>query len=315
MGETVTYHFSGNRKSRHYRDLGRNDHDYLRIFSIPSNTYVTINNTLQMLPTNMGAYFVFWEYNKENITIDGNGKIIGDAFTHIYNNEFNADSKNYYGEWGVIFMFLKCRNISIKGVSVESAFGDCLTFSGSFYENDNNRWSDGLKMDSVSIRYGRRNGLVIGARNVEVKNCFFGGCGIEEIHGTQPWAAIDLEPDYIADFPELYLENVVIDNCSFVNNTIDINSYIVAPENEKREAATIKNCIFSNPISINTSYWLTFENCIINSLKSGNNSFSMFTNSKHLTFKKCVFKKIDVVRKNKSLLNDNHYINCSFNVQ
>lgn len=64
---------------------------------------MTIDNRFQMLPTNQGVYYIFWEYGKQNITIDGKGCIAGDAKNHIYNSPIVKGSK-YYGEWGYIFV-------------------------------------------------------------------------------------------------------------------------------------------------------------------------------------------------------------------
>ena len=113
LGDKFTYHIDkeGNKK-RHYKEVYNDEYSFLRIFIIPSNTKITLNNTWQMLPTGLGAYFVFWEYGKENVTIEGKGTIAGDNKEHLYTTPY-AGSK-YFGEWGFIFRCFKCKNFQFK---------------------------------------------------------------------------------------------------------------------------------------------------------------------------------------------------------
>jgi len=312
LGEKVSFKMVDGKKKRLYADLLSDKFAYLRIFTIPSNTRLTINNTWKMLPTDMGAYFVFWEKMKKNITIDGNGKICGDARNHLYTQPFNIDSKRYFGEWGMIFEFISCNNIKLSGITIEGAFGDCLYFSSRVIDGIplKKQIARGLQMHNVKIRYGRRNGVVIGARDVMIKNCIFENCGIDEIHGTQPWAAIDFESDDFEKNKSFYCSNVQLKDCIFHNNRIDVNSYGVTNPEFGKYAVTIFNCTFSNPVSVNSSHWIRFKNCHFASLKSGNNKFSMFTNSTNLLFEDCSFGKIDRMRQARSLLKGNKFKNC-----
>lgn len=68
-----------------YWKLNTSDYDFLRIFTgFTSNTHLIVNNTIQMLPTNQGAYFVFHIEGKSNIEISGTGTINADAKDHLY---------------------------------------------------------------------------------------------------------------------------------------------------------------------------------------------------------------------------------------
>lgn len=313
LGEMVSYKVVDGKKKRTYSDLLTDDFSFLRIFSIPSNTRLTVNNTWIMLPTNMGAYFVFWEKFKENITIDGFGKICGDAKTHLYTQPFNVDSKRYFGEWGMIFEFISCRNITFRDITIEGAFGDCLYFSSRITKGVSHKKqiARGLLMDNVTVRYGRRNGVVIGAQDVVIRNCLFEKCGIDEIHGTQPWAAIDFESDDLKKNDFFYCDNVQMINCVFRDNRIDVNSYGVTSPNFGKYAITIKNCSFYNAVSVNSSHWMRFIKCHFSFLQSGKNTFSMFTNSTNLSFEDCSFDKLDKNRQAKSLLKGNRFTNCT----
>ena len=72
-----------------------------------------------MLPTNQGVYYIFWEYGKQNITIDGKGVLRVILKNHIYNSPIVNGSK-YYGEWG-IFLLSACSNFKFSGITLEYA--------------------------------------------------------------------------------------------------------------------------------------------------------------------------------------------------
>ena len=313
LGEMVSRRIVNGKKRRNYSDLRSEKFSFLRIFTIPSNTTVTINCVFEMLPTDMGAYYVFWEHYKENVTVEGHGRIIGDAQNHLFTTPFNADSKSYFGEWGTIFQCNMCKNFKFLDITIEGAFGDCIFYSSRVSESDafhSVNYSSDLVIENVKIRYARRNGVVIGAKNVQIRNCLFENCGIDEIHGTQPWAAIDFEPDDLLINEDFRCENVQMTNCVFNNNRIDVNSYQVTQPDFGEYAVVISNCIFPNPVSINSSHWMKFKNCDFSFLKSGNNSFSMFTNSTNLLFEDCTFKKLDASRQKRSLQKGNRFENC-----
>lgn len=59
LGDKLPYSMVGKVKKRKYADLYKDEYSFLRIFTIPSNTHLTIQNHFRMLPTNQGAYFVF----------------------------------------------------------------------------------------------------------------------------------------------------------------------------------------------------------------------------------------------------------------
>ncbi|WP_347000370.1 hypothetical protein, partial [Bacteroides cellulosilyticus] len=98
LGDKLPYSMVGKTKKRKYVDLYNDNYSFLRIFTIPSNTHLTIHNHLKMLPTNQGAYFIFWEYGKKNVIIDGEGSISGDVREHMYDTPF-IKGTNFYGEW------------------------------------------------------------------------------------------------------------------------------------------------------------------------------------------------------------------------
>ena len=281
--------------------------NYLRIFTIPSNTHLTINNKLKMLPTSIGAYFVFWEYGKQNVTIDGKGTIAGDNDWHLYDQPFTG--KNYYGEWGHLFRCFKCSNFIFRDITIADAFGDCIGFSGSFDPDEpGHRWSSGLLMENVKIIGARRNGIALGARDVVIRNCHFENCGTDEVKGTMPRAGIDFESGELNNYPEIGNENVLMENCTFVGNYYDIASYNNNRARYGKIATTVRNCTFTSTVRLTESRWMRFENCYFPKLFNTNLS-------RHLEFVNCEFGEIG----EETAKAPKHYyysfINCKFNTK
>lgn len=289
------------------------DFSTLRIFSIPSNTHVTINNTLKMRPTDAGAYFVFWEYRKHNIVIDGKGSLLGECKEHVF---FKNKSGNYSysGEWGYLFRCFGCRNFTFKDITLSDAHGDAIGFAGTRVGNNaKSRIAKGLVVDNVKIKYARRNGISLGATNVVIKNCVFEGCGIDEIYGTAPKAAIDFETSLVKDFPEVGNRNVRMKNCVFKKNKHDISSTNNNIESFGRTATTIKNCVFTAPIRFNETYWIRFKDCYIKSFTNWQDNINKYTPFKHIEFKNCTIESMPSVIKSKSWYN--RFVKCNIIIE
>ena len=317
IGEELSYYYDENGKKKiRYREFYEDNYSFLRIFTISSNTTVTVNCTLQMLPTNQGVYFVFWEYGKENVTIEGTGTIAGDNKEHLYTLPFHAfNGKKYYGEWGFLFRCFKCKNFVFRGITLRDAFGDCLIYQGSFLpKEDGSRYADGLLVENVKIIGARRNGIAVGARNVIIRNCHFEGCGTDEAKGTLPRSGIDFEPDGIKSYPEIGNQNVLMEDCTFNNNCHDISSVRNNLKEYGQTATTIRNCVFPDPLRLNGTFWLRFENCYITSFYNKDDDRSVLKNCKNNIFENCEIGKWDAGIPTKTTKNNNSYINCNFNV-
>lgn len=292
FGDKVSFTMSGNKKKRKWSDLNKNEYSFLRIFTIPSNTHLTIDNRFQMLPTNQGVYYIFWEYGKQNITIDGKGCIAGDAKNHIYNSPIVKGSK-YYGEWGYIFCCQACSNFKFSGITLEYAFGDCISYTADYSnENIRSRVANDLLIDNLKIRYARRNGVTVAATNVIVQNTFFEGCGTNSIHGTAPKSAIDFEPDEIRQFPEIGNVNVQMRYCRFINNIHDVSSTFNNLYDYGKIVTRISNCIFTAPIRLNTTNWIEFSNCVIPDITNYQNKIANHCPVRQVLFKQCHIKKM-----------------------
>ncbi len=307
LGRLVGTKVINGEEKRDYVKINFEKFNYLRIFTIPSNTHLTINNKLKMLPTSIGAYFIFWEYGKHNVTIDGKGTIAGDNDWHLYDQPFTG--KGYFGEWGHVFRCFKCSNFTFRDITIADAFGDCIIYSGSLDPDETrHRWSSGLLVENVKIIGARRNGLAIGARDVVIRNCHFENCGTDEVKGTKPRAGIDFEPDGLNNYSEIGNENVLMENCTFKNNYLDIASYNNNKAVYGKVATTVRNCTFTSTIRLTESHWFRFENCFFPTV--------FITNlSRHLEFVNCEFGEIG----EETAKAPKHYYysfsNCKFNTK
>lgn len=158
--------------------LNTSDYDFLRIFTgFTSNTHLIVNNTIQMLPTNQGAYFIFHIENKENITISGTGAINGDAKDHLYTDPFAGT--DYYGEWGHVLNFRSCNNVVVRDITIGYAFGDGIALGNAAYNNNGVKEAGlatkNVTIDAVKVLYARRNGISLGGNNYTITNVYFEG--------------------------------------------------------------------------------------------------------------------------------------------
>ena len=281
-----------------YWKLSTEEYSFLRIFTnFTSNTHLIVNNTIQMLPTNQGAYFIFHIEGKSNIEVSGTGTINADAKNHLYTDPF-ADT-NYYGEWGHIFNFRSCDNIVIRDITVGYAFGDALAFSNIAYNNKGVKAAGpatkNVLIDGVKVLYARRNGIALGGNNYTITNVYFEGCGSDEIKGTAPMAGIDFENDYTEVEPSGVCSNVSMSSCKFKNNKYDVSSTIrddLGPV-PRGQLVTISDCNFTSPLRLNRTNGLTFNNCHIVGISNHDNSISPWFASKDLIFNSCVFDELN----------------------
>lgn len=302
-----TYYFENTYKGRanlgddirpDYWKLNTEEYAFLRIFTgVTSNTHLIFNNTLQMIPTNQGAYFIFHIEGKSNIEISGTGTINADAKDHLYTDPFAGT--DYYGEWGHVFNFRSCDNIVIRDITVGYAFGDALAFSNIAYNNNGTKAAGpatkNVLIDGVKVLYARRNGIALGGNDYTITNVYFEGCGSDEIKGTAPMAGIDFENDYTEVEPSGVCSNVVMSNCKFKDNAYDVSSTIRWDLGEvpTGQLVTINGCNFTAPLRLNKTRGLTFNDCHIVGISSHDNSISPWTVSEEWIFNNCNFDELN----------------------
>lgn len=278
--------------------LNTPDYDFLRIFTgFTSNTHLIVNNTIQMLPTNQGAYFIFHIENKENITISGTGAINGDAKDHLYTDPFAGT--NYYGEWGHVLNFRSCNNVVVRDITIGYAFGDGIALGNAAYNNNGVKEAGlatkNVTIDAVKVLYARRNGISLGGNNYTITNVYFEGNGSDTIKGTAPMAAIDFENDYVDIEPSGLCTNVSMNNCKFKDNKYDVSSTIRDDlyEVPRGELVNISDCNFTSPLRLNRTNGLTFSNCHIVGITNVDNSIAAWYSSKDLIFSNCIFDELN----------------------
>ena len=278
-----------------YWKLETEAYAFLRIFTgLTSNTHLIINNTLQMLPTNQGAYSIFHVMGKQNIEISGTGSIIGDAKDHQYTDPFAGTL--YYGEWGYGFDFRSCSNIVVRDITVAYCFGDGFGFGN--IVNDDGSAEDAchdITIDNAKVTYARRNGISLGGANYSITNVYFEGNGSDAIRGTAPMAAIDFENDHIDTNPTGICQNVVMSSCKFKDNKYDVSSTIrddwaTIPD---KTLVTINDCNFTAPLRLNRTHGLTFNNCHIPYISSHDNAINAWSVSSNLKFISCIFDELN----------------------
>lgn len=297
-----------------YWKLETEEYSFLRIFTgLTSNTHLIINNTLQMLPTNQGAYFIFHVIHKDNIEISGTGAINGDAKDHLYTDPFAGIY--YYGEWGYGFDFRSCSNIVIRDITIGYCFGDGIGFGN--YVHEDNTADDACRdviVDNVKILYARRNGISLGGENYSITNVYFEGCGSDSIKGTAPKCAIDFENDHIATNPTGICRNCVMDSCKFKDNAYDMSSTIrddwaTIPNGT---LITISNCNFTAPLRLNRTHGITFNSCHIVGISSHDNSITAWYASSNLTFNSCIFDELNPYLTTTAKVQGKTFNNCVF---
>lgn len=299
-----------------YWKLFTDEYDYLRIFKgITSNTSLIVNNTLQMLPTNQGAYSVFYIANKNNITVSGTGIINGDAKDHLYTDPFAGTE--YYGEFGFIFDFKSCDNIVFRDITIGYAFGDNILFSNDV-QNNNGIKSVGLPtnnviIDGIKILYARRNGIALGGNNYSISDVYFEGNGSDTIKGTAPKSAIDFENDFLEE-PSSINNNITMASCKFKDNKFDVSSFIYPSiATDITNSVTITNCNFTAPLRLNTiTTGMTFNNCHIVGISSHDNSIIPWYNSKNLVFNSCIFDELNPYLTTTAKQQGKTFNNCKF---
>lgn len=281
-----------------YWKLNTPDYDFLRIFTgVTSNTHLIVNNTLQMLPTNQGAYFIFHIENKENIMVSGTGTINGDAKDHLYTDPFAGT--DYYGEWGHVLNFRSCNNVVVRDITIGYAFGDGIALGNAAYNNNGVKEAGlatkNVTIDAVKVLYARRNGISLGGNNYTITNVYFEGNGSDTIKGTAPMAAIDFENDYVDIEPSGLCTNVSMNNCKFKDNKYDVSSTIRDDlyEVPRGELVNISDCNFTSPLRLNRTNGLTFSNCHIVGITNVDNSIAAWYVSKDLVFNNCVFDELN----------------------
>lgn len=198
-----------------------------------SNSHITINGTIQLIPNDRTHYNIIGIIDKDNILLDGTGEIIGDVETHTGTT----------GEWGHGVLISGSRNINVKDLRISYCWGDGLSVS--YTEKIltdkglvNSPYSppEIINITNIKSSYNRRLGIsIINGDGIILENSITEGNGT--INGTSPKAGLDIEPN-----PNQSVNNIIVNGCLFYDNVV---TYFPSDGLIKDEAIS---CIIQNSI-------------------------------------------------------------------
>ena len=195
------------------------DATLLKGITLKSNIHLKLENDaiLKAIPSDSSHYNIVRIENVENVKISG-GKIYGERYEH----------RGKRGEWGHGLNIRNAVNLELKDISINDCWGDAIYITGT---------SKDISIYNIICDNNRRQGIsVIAVNGLIIKESTF-----KNTHGTGPAAGIDLEPND----PNEVVQNVLIENCKFNNNTLGIHMY-----GRRGTSINIKaiNCLVDNNI-------------------------------------------------------------------
>lgn len=216
---------------------------------LTSNTTLELNGTIYLVPNEHQISNIVL-VNGNNITLRGDGRIIGDKKTHL----------GKAGEWGMGINLDKASHIRITGLTVKDCWGDCIYVGGE---------SQYVLIDNCTLDNGRRQGISI----TSGKDVTIYRCKITNVFGTAPQYAIDVEPNEGDECDEIHIINVDIDQCK--GGVLAFGR----AENAYVGKIVIRNCNMKNLVYAP----LRIEKC--ESLEAINNSIANFETEDYKLFK------------------------------
>ena len=140
-----------------------------------SLTRIILDGTVIETSNMLAEYYTVFLKNVHDVSIEGNGAIIGDKKSH---------SPSVAGEKGHGIAIQNSCNVIIKDITIRDCWGDCI-YVGFSATNRN------ICIDGCLIENGRRTGIaVVNVDRIEIKNCTITG-----IEGTPTEYGIDIEPN------------------------------------------------------------------------------------------------------------------------
>ncbi len=237
-------------KGDYYLKASTNSEECLRVVG---NTDVILEGNIVLRPNDFTHYSILY-LTGDNISIQGNGCIVGDKPTH-------TGSK---GEWGMGVYIAGGLNVVLEGIGIKDCWGDCV------YINRNARK---VLIENCTLDNGRRQGIsVISAHDVVIRHC-----KIQNIYGTNPAYAIDVEPNKGDVIGSVLIENVEVSNCrggfasygkasdAQISNVVIKDCYVHKTEQVplsfiSTNGITIKNCTISDSQTIQAIECIDVDN-------------------------------------------------------
>lgn len=208
--------------------------------SVVSNTDLVIDGNIHLIPNSHKGCYILQIKDASNVSILGKGCLYGDKNTH----------KGKDGEWGHGIYVDGSRDVKIQELKVNDCWGDCIYVGGT---------SKNIIIKKCRLNNGRRQGIsVTSADGVTIEDCV-----ITNVSGTDPQAAIDIEPNHNDTVDNIYIRNILCKNCYGGIETWK-------PEDAFIGKVVIKRCIIENsmkrwPLALRHTRNARVENCIIDS--------------------------------------------------
>jgi hypothetical protein len=239
--------------------------------SLKSNTDIVLEGSLLLAANAWSSYKIIMINGKTNIHISGSGKIQGDKSTHTGNE----------GEYGHCFDIRGSKNIGISGIEICGSWGDNI-YIGNTSNTD-------ILFENLYIHDGRRQGITLAnVSGVRISNCI-----INDITGTSPEAAIDIEPNSGNTVQNAIIDNLVSRGCvrgiSVQSLHADAIIKNVTIKNSHINAITYGILMRGDEI-----YNLSLENCYVNA--PGNLIFRVTDNPKNIIIKNLISDCFSEVR-------------------
>ena len=176
---------------------------------------VVIDGNLRLTPNSFKSCDIIRVIGS-NVNIHGNGSIIGDRHTHTGKD----------GEWGMGIRLHGARNVMVSGITIADCWGDCIYIGGD---------SKIIQIADCQLRGSRRQGISITKANgITISNC-----KIENISGTNPQYAIDIEPNERCTVDNVQIKNVTVTGCEGgFRATLGKKTYV----NARIGKVEIRNC-------------------------------------------------------------------------
>lgn len=234
---------------------------------IPSNTVLHLEGKIHMRPNNNKFYSIISIENSSNVSIIGDGGLIGDRYSHT----------GIQGEWGHCLHILNSNNVTINRILIRDAWGDCIYIGSK---------SDSVLIDDCVIKGGRRQGISItSGSNIMIRHCT-----ISDVKGTSPEFGIDVEPNKGDSIKNILICKSKISNCygGISCSGKAEKSYI---DIVKIDSCTLSNCQSKFLVGMGRANNVTISNCVINS----NNKIALWSKKVN----NCFFQNNRIVSSNK----------------
>lgn len=206
--------------------------------SVCSNVKLFINGNIHLEANDYKGSYVLNIKDAHNVSVSGRGCIYGDKDSH----------KGEIGEWGHGINVISSKDVSIHDFTIRNCWGDCIYIGLS---------SKNIEIRNCVLDHGRRQGIsVTSADGVLIENSI-----ISNVSGTNPQAAIDIEPNHYET-----VDNVIIRNVNCVNCEGGIETW--RPKDARLGSVTIDGCSISGsskrwPIIVRFAEIASIVNCTV----------------------------------------------------